>query len=321
MRGPKSQLSYPNMIWPVDDTHLDRAAQRLRAGGVVGVPTETVYGLAAAAGSAAGVAAIYRHKGRPAINPLIVHADSLDMVRALVELPALALKLAAAFWPGPLTLVLPRRPGVAIAPAALAGLDSVAVRVPAHAVMTGLIQRLGTPIVAPSANRSGRLSATRAAHVDEDFGGEVPVLDGGDCCAGIESTIVSLLGDTPALLRPGALASGQIEAMLGRPLAAPTSTIIAPGMLLRHYAPRARLRLNAAAAVPGESMLGFGGTPGADLDLSPAGDLAEAATNLFAMLRALDDGREAIAVAPIPAHGLGIAINDRLRRAAQSQIE
>ena len=305
------------MSWilePTDDG-IDRAADHLAGGGAVGMPTETVYGLAADAASPAAVASVFALKGRPSANPLIVHLpqDHAGLERIAV-VPEAARALLAAFVPGPLTLVLPYRGG--LAEAATAGLGTVAVRAPTHPVAARLIARHGGPLVAPSANRSGRLSPTRAADVAEAFGPDVPVLDGGRCAFGVESTIVSLAGASPALLRPGAIPAARIEAVLGRPLAPPPEGVHAPGMMTSHYAPGSAVRPNADSAGPDEVLLGFGGTPGAALDLSPAGDLAEAAANLFAMLRALDGRAARIAVAPIPTDGVGAALNDRLARAA-----
>jgi L-threonylcarbamoyladenylate synthase len=224
--------------------------------------------------------------------------------------------LARAFWPGALTLVLPRRDDTDIALLVSAGLDTVALRVPAHPLAVALLRATGRPLAAPSANSSGRISATCAADVAEELGEHVDViLDGGRAPLGIESTVIGFDDDKPVLLRPGAIARREIEAIVG-PLAAADDRIRAPGQLTSHYAPRARLRLNASNAEHGEALLGFGGTPGADLNLSPRGDLKEAAANLFAMLRQLDTSTERIAVSPIPSHGLGEAINDRLARAA-----
>ena len=297
---------------PTDAT-LDAAARTLASGGLVAMPTETVYGLAADAGSASAVAAVFARKGRPAHNPLIVHAAPGADIARIAEVPEAAHALLAAFAPGPITLVLPCRGG--LAEGVTGGLATVALRLPRHPVAQALLARHGGFLVAPSANRSGGVSPTTAAHVAEQFP-DLPVLDGGPCEIGVESTIVGLAGVAPTLLRPGALTREAIEAVLGRPLGAPGGGVQAPGMLTSHYAPRARVRLNALDTRPGETLLGFGGTPGAALDLSASGDLAEAAANLFAMLRQLDGAAAVIAVAPVPGHGLGAAINDRLRRAA-----
>ena len=297
------------------DAALDQVARHLAEGGAAGMPTETVYGLAADARSASGVARVFALKGRPSTNPLIVHLrqDHAGLSEIAV-VPEAATALIAAFVPGPLTLVLPYRGG--LAEAVTADLGTVAVRAPTHPVAHRLIARHGGFLVAPSANPSGRLSPTCAADVAAAFGPDVPVLDGGRCAFGVESTIVGLTGSAPTLLRPGAIPADRIEAVLGRPLAPPPSGIAAPGMMTSHYAPASAVRLNASRAEAGEVLLGFGGTPGAALDLSPSGDLAEAAANLFASLRALDGRAPRIAVAPIPRDGLGAAINDRLARAA-----
>lgn len=292
------------------------AAQLLLAGEICALPTETVYGLAALASDGAAVAKVYAAKKRPSFNPLIVHCASLEQVREVVKLDHCAERLAAAFWPGPLTLVLEKQPDAAVSELAAAGLDTLAVRIPAHPLMRAVIEAAGAPLVAPSANRSGRLSPTDAAHVIEEFGGAVPVLDGGPCATGIESTIVSLARSNPTLLRPGAIPAEKIEAVLGHPLGEAGTGIEAPGMLSSHYAPNADLRLEAQTPRPGEVFLGFGGSEGADLDLSPEGSLQEAAANLFGYLRRLDAMGRPIAVAPVPPAGLGAAINDRLRRAA-----
>lgn len=307
-----------------DAAAIARAAEILRAGGLVAFPTETVYGLGADATSDAAVAAIYAAKDRPRFNPLIAHVASRAAAEAEGVFDADARRLADAFWPGPLTLVTPLATGARVCALARAGLDSVALRMPAHPVAQALIAAAGRPIAAPSANRSGRVSPTLAAHVVEELGGRVDlVLDGGPTRVGVESTIVACLGGAPALLRPGGVAREAIEAVLGRGLAGgecDAAAPRAPGMLASHYAPRAALRLDAAAPAPGEAGLDFGGRfpPGPNvLDLSPTGDLKEAAARLFAHLRALDgSGAARIAVAPIPPQGLGEAIRDRLERAA-----
>jgi L-threonylcarbamoyladenylate synthase len=292
------------------------AAECIRAGGLVAVPTETVYGLAADATSDLAVAAIFAAKERPAINPLIAHA---------IFSPA-AERLAGAFWPGPLTLVLPATPTCRISLLARAGLDTVALRSPADETARALIKAAGAPLAAPSANRSGRVSPTTVAHVSADLDGRVDwILDGGPSRYGLESTIVEVVADQPRLLRPGAIAKEAIESVLGSPIESGSGSRTAPnapGQLASHYAPNAELRLGAADVRADEAALDFagalkGGSARARLDLSPAGDLVEAASHLFAYLRALDEGGAArIAVAPIPDHGLGAAINDRLRRAA-----
>ena len=308
------------------------AVRCLAAGGLVAFPTETVYGLGADAQDGIAVAKLYDAKGRPAFNPLIAHVADAGAAHALARFDAVAERLAAAFWPGPLTLVLPKAKTCAVAELATAGLDSIAVRVPDHPVARAILQACGRPVVAPSANRSGHVSPTTAQHVLADLRGRVDlIVDGGATPVGVESTIVACLGE-PALLRPGGVPRAAIEQALGHALAeappppdtdegeAPT----APGQLASHYAPRSPLRLDARAVAPGEALLAFGaGTlAGAEratrvLNLSPRGDLIEAAANLFSHLRALDAaGAASIAVMPVPHDGLGEAINDRLRRAA-----
>ena len=305
-----------------------RAARLLRAGRLVAFPTETVYGLGADATDDDAVAAIFAAKGRPRFNPLIAHVPGLAAARRLAHFDDAALALARAFWPGPLTLVLARREGCPVSWLASAGLPSIAIRVPAHRAALALLRATGRPVVAPSANRSGRVSPTRAMHVARDLGARVAlILDGGACGVGVESTVVDLSGGTPVLLRPGGLPKAGIEAVLGRrlrraPPVSGTAARLSPGQVESHYAPRATLRLDARAPRPGEAFLAFGKAPPAGfagrwLDLSPGRDLAEAAANLFAMLRELDRrGTGCIAVAPVPARGLGLAINDRLVRAA-----
>lgn len=303
---------------PHNDAEVIRLADVLRAGGLVAFPTETVYGLGADATSSDAVLAIYETKGRPRFNPLIVHCADRAMAETYAEFSPLARALADRFWPGPLTLVLPRRPEAGLSDLVTAGLETVGLRVPDHPLTLALIRAAGLPLAGPSANPSGKLSPTSADQVREGFGDRVPVLDGGPCRAGVESTILAVEGDTVTQLRAGALARNEIAAAIGRPVAvaAPDAEIAAPGMMLSHYAPDALVRLDAEAPRAGEAYLGFGNT-GGDLNLSPAGDLREAARNLFAMLRALDrTGAPRIAVAPIPETGLGEAINDRLRRAA-----
>lgn len=291
-------------------------AARLRAGELVAFPTETVYGLGADATSSDAVLKIYETKGRPRFNPLIVHVADLAMAERFVSFTPMARRLAE-FWPGPLTLVLPRRPEAGLSDLVTAGLDTVGIRIPAHPLALALIRETGRPLAAPSANRSGKLSPTTAAQVERSFNGAVPVLEGGASEAGVESTILAVEGDLVTQLRAGALPRDEIEAKLGRPVvvAKHDAAIAAPGMLASHYAPNATLRLDAEHAEPGETWLGFG--PGPDgANLSPSGDLREAARNLFAMLHRLDEGATQIAVAPIPRQGLGEAINDRLKRAA-----
>lgn len=310
-----------------DANGIAEAARLLREGGLVALPTETVYGLAADATSGKAVAGIYAAKERPSFNPLIAHLPSIEAARREGLFDANALALAKAFWPGPLTLVVPVSSGCTVSELARAGLDSVALRVPAHPLAHAVLEAAGRPIAAPSANRSGRVSATSAAHVLNDLDGRIDaVLDAGPTSIGVESTIVSCLAGAPKLLRPGGVPRAAIEAMIGRSLvlageagAAP----ISPGLLASHYAPAAQVRLNAAAPRADEAWLGFGpepdgcALPAIALNLSPTGDLAEAAANLFGFMRRLDaQGPAAIAVASVPEHGLGEAINDRLRRAA-----
>jgi len=301
-----------------DAGNIARAADALRAGGLVILPTETVYGLGCDARQASAVARLYAAKGRPHFNPLIAHVQDLAAAERHADFHPLAQELAEAFWPGPLTLVAARRADSDVAELACAGLSTIALRAPSHPIAQALLAKFGGPIVAPSANVSGRLSATRAADAAADLGDAVSVvLDGGPSLIGLESSIVAIDADgRGTLLRPGAIAREAIEAITG-PLAAPGSKVSAPGMLESHYAPRARLRLDADAPRAGEAYLGFGDAPLGALTLSAGGDLTEAAANLYAHLRALDaSGAEVIAVARIPGHGLGEAIRDRLARAA-----
>ena len=318
-------------ILPASEAAMAEAARVLACGGLVAFPTETVYGLGADATNAAAVAAIYQAKGRPAFNPLISHVTDLDQARQIGSFDALGCALANAFWPGPLTLVMPKTKTCTVAELATAGLDTIAIRVPAHPVARAILAAFGRPVVAPSANLSGHVSPTTAAHVESDLSGRIDlIVDGGPVDVGVESTVVGCLFE-PMLLRPGGVPREAIERVLGRPLAQPpqdaasdTPQPLAPGMLTSHYAPRAKVRLNASRIEPGEALLAFGSPylPGLDntvsvMNLSARGDLAEAASNLFGYLRALDarDART-IAVMPIPDEGLGEAINDRLRRAA-----
>jgi L-threonylcarbamoyladenylate synthase len=305
-------------VLPPDAKGLDLAAAILRRGGLVAFPTETVYGLGGDARDDRAVAAIFAAKGRPQFNPLIVHVPDVASARTIAVMDTRAERLAAAFWPGALTLVLPLRKGAGISPLVTAGLPTVAVRVPAHRVARGLLRAFGGPVAAPSANPSGRVSPTTAAHVVAGLEGRIDaVVDGGPCGVGVESTIIGL--DGPAtLLRAGGIAAEAVEAVLGAPLteAAGGDRPVAPGALASHYAPRGVVRLGALRAEPGEVMLGFGPVV-CDLNLSNSGDLTEAAANLFASLHRLDAmGALRIAVSPIPETGLGRAINDRLRRAA-----
>lgn len=296
---------------------VEAFAALLRAGDVAAFPTETVYGLGADATNSDAVLKIYETKGRPRFNPLIVHVADLAMAERYAEFPALARTLAARFWPGPLTLVLPVRDDAGLSDIVTAGLPNVGLRVPDHPLAIDLIRAAGRPLAAPSANPSGKLSPTRASQVEWAFRGRVPVLDGGPCRAGVESTILAIEGEQVTQLRAGALPREEIEAVIGRPvaLASQGDRVTAPGMLASHYAPEASLRLDAEAPRDCEAYLAFGEREGT-LNLSPSGDLHEAARNLFAMLHELDGSATRIAVAPIPHRGLGEAINDRLQRAA-----
>lgn len=308
-----------------DDSGIAEAVARWRAGEVVAFPTETVYGLGADARSVAGVAAIFTAKGRPAVNPLIVHVSDLNEAARYVHLDERARLLAARFWPGPLTLVLPRRADAGLADAVTAGLSTLAVRSPAHPVAQRLLAAFAGPIAAPSANLSGTLSPTRGRHVAQSLDGRIPlVLDGGPSEVGLESTIVELTGAHAVLLRRGVVTRAQLTAVVGDLVLSEGDSDLpsAPGQLLRHYAPRHPLRLGALTCAPDEAWLGFGpGTPppcAASLNLSASGDLAEAASRLFSALRELDDEDVVgIAVAPVPEVGVGAAICDRLRRAAR----
>lgn len=318
---------FPKILKPTA-ANLARAARALRAGRLVAFPTETVYGLGGDATVDRAVAAIYAAKGRPRFNPLIAHVARTRDAERLVEFDARARALARAFWPGPLTMVLRRRADSPVSWLASAGLDTLAIRVPDHPVAQALLKLAARPVAAPSANRSGRVSPTTAAHVGESLvggrgGTQVElILDGGPCAVGVESTVIDLSGKKPVLLRPGGVPAEEIRRLIGPLGLARGGPARSPGQLESHYAPRATLRLNARRIEPGEAFLAFGPVPrGADpkavLNLSRSRDLAEAAANLFAMLRALDRGGVArIAVAAIPKHGLGAAINDRLRRAA-----
>jgi L-threonylcarbamoyladenylate synthase len=321
-------------ILPANEAVVATAARYLGEGGLVAFPTETVYGLGADAANPAAIARLYQAKGRPAFNPLIAHVGDLAAGMRIARFDATATALAEAFWPGPLTLVLPKTGDCAVADLATAGLDTVAVRVPAHPVARAILRAFGGPVVAPSANLSGHVSPTTAEHVHSDLAGRIDlIIDGGAVAVGVESTIVGCF-DAPMLLRPGGLPRGEIERVLGRALMQPpqdadtdTGQPLAPGMLASHYAPRTRVRLNARRVEPGEALLAFGpdlvaGVEAATavLNLSARGDLNEAATHLFGYLRALDTrGAHAIAVMPVPHHGLGEAINDRLRRAAMGR--
>ena len=310
--------------WPAGPDTIAAAADFLRQGRLVAFPTETVYGLGADARSGAAVARIYEAKGRPRFNPLIAHVADLDQALGQGRFDRDALALAQAFWPGPLTLVVPVAATCTVSQFARAGLDSVGLRVPDHPVAMSLLREAGLPIAAPSANLSGRISPTSADHVRGDLEGRIDaILDGGATNVGLESTILACLGDGIRLLRPGGLARADIEAVLGQALniAADSEAMLAPGMMASHYAPNAAVRLDALAVESNEAVLDFGGrfaeVMTLRLDLSERGDLNEAAANLFGHLHRLDaSGAGRIAVAPVPGHGLGEAINDRLRRAA-----
>lgn len=315
-------------ILPATNETIGQAAAALTAGKIVAFPTETVYGLGADARDSNAVAKIFAAKERPRFNPLIVHVPDFATAETHAVFGAEARSLADAFWPGPLSIVAPKRPDSELADLVTAGLDTVALRVPGHHVARALLETAKLPIAAPSANRSGRISPTEAAHVASELG-EVPamILDGGPCTRGLESTVVSVVARShPTLLRLGAVPRGEIEAVLGHhiALAGEDAPIASPGQLERHYAPQTPLRLNATTVESGEALLGLGpDTPecaGMMINLSTSGDLNEAATHLFAALRTLDEsGARGIAVVPIPDKGLGEAINDRLRRAAKAR--
>jgi L-threonylcarbamoyladenylate synthase len=327
------------MILEVNDENIRKAAARLREGGLVALPTETVYGLGADATQDRAVAAIFEAKGRPAFNPVIVHFAEKKEAENAVVFNAAAEHLASVFWPGPLTLILPRRENAAVSLLCSAGLPTLAVRCPAHPVARQLIETLGRPVAAPSANRSGSLSPTTPQHVAESLGSAVGmILAGGKAAVGLESTVVDLTGDVPLLLRPGAVTLDELKMQLGE-VRVETEAVDdkpkSPGQLLKHYAPKTPLRLKAVDVAPGEALLAFGSTrfmgvrggghakdlpAGALLNLSESGDLNEAAANLFSMLHRLDAGNfSGIAVMDVPETGLGVAINDRLRRAAGAQ--
>lgn len=317
-------------LLPAGEAAVRYAARCLKEGGLVAFPTETVYGLGASATDPTAIARLYQAKGRPAFNPLISHVSDLSAARAIGRFEAAAEALAKAFWPGPLTLVLPRAAGCKVADLATAGLETIAIRVPAHGVARAILREFAGPVVAPSANLSGHVSPTTAAHVKSDLDGRIDlVVDDGAVKVGIESTIVGCFGQ-PMLLRPGGLPREEIERVLGRVLVQPpqdterdSAQPLAPGMLASHYAPRTHLRLNADSVEQGEALLAFGPPAQGEehavavMNLSARGDLNEAAANLFGYLRSLDaKAARTIAVMPIPSHGLGEAINDRLRRAA-----
>jgi L-threonylcarbamoyladenylate synthase len=327
-------VALTTQILPANEAAVANAADCLAGGGLVAFPTETVYGLGADATNAEAIARLYQAKGRPSFNPLIAHVGDLEAARRIARFDTQATALAHAFWPGPLTLVLPRTEDCPVADLATAGLDTIAIRVPAHPVAWAILRAFGGPVVAPSANLSGHVSPTNAAHVQHDLAGRIDlIVDGGPVAVGVESTIVGCF-DQPLLLRPGGLPRGEIERVLGRTLVQPpvdadnaSGQPLAPGMLASHYAPRTPVRLNAIRIEAGEALLAFGSDPVSGVDaastvmnLSPRGDLTEAAANLFGYLRSLDaKGARTIAVMPVPHHGLGEAINDRLRRAAMGR--
>lgn len=301
---------------PYGEAAVVEAARVIGAGGCVAVPTETVYGLAADATDSRAVAGIYAAKGRPSFNPLIVHVADLAAAESIARFGDVARDVARRFWPGPLTLVLPARADSGIASLVTAGLDTVAVRVPAHRAMQAVLHACGRPLAAPSANASGTISPTRAGHVVASLDGRIPlVIDDGATPGGLESTILGLFPE-PRLLRPGPISATALEAVLDMPVAGAGEGIQAPGQLSSHYAPDAPVRLNAVDRRPGEWLIGFGAVAGDDT-LSASGELTEAAARLFdALHRANASGAAAIAVAPVPEVGVGVAINDRLRRAA-----
>ena len=324
-------VALKTQILPAGEAATAAAARCLTQGGLVGFPTETVYGLGADATNPEAIARLYQAKGRPSFNPLIAHVSELAAARRIGQFDAQATALAEAFWPGPLTLVLPKTADCAVADLATAGLDTVAIRIPAHGVARDILRAFGGPVVAPSANLSGHVSPTTAAHVQGDLTGRIDlIIDGGAVAVGVESTIIGCF-ETPMLLRPGGLPREAIERVLGRALTgvsehagSEADAPLAPGMLASHYAPRTPVRLNAGRVEANEALLAFGpgivaGSDGAKvvMNLSARGDLNEAAANLFGYLRTLDTGgAHTIAVMPVPHHGLGEAINDRLRRAA-----
>lgn len=324
--GNGTRTGRPTVIEASSPDSIARAAALLQAGELVAFPTETVYGLGADATSDEAVARIFDAKKRPTFNPLIIHVRDAHAAAALVTFTESAERLADAFWPGPLSLVLARREDSPISLLASAGLDTIAIRVPKQPTAQAIMAASCIPIAAPSANASGKISPTHAAHVAESLGDSVSlIIDDGPCAVGLESTVIDCTGDRPVLLRPGGIAAEEIEAVVGPLIIAADNNDApsSPGMLESHYAPEARLRLNATAMQDNEALLSFGTHEltgfSTEQNLSPAGDLREAAANLFAMMRTLDSAANAIAVLPIPDHGLGRAINDRLRRAATPQ--
>lgn len=320
------------MIESASPGTIARAGEILRAGELVAFPTETVYGLGADATSDVAVARVFEAKGRPSFNPLIVHVPDTHAAAKIAGFNETAQKLADAFWPGPLSLVLPRKDTSGVSLLASAGLDTVAVRVPAQRTAQAVLAAAGVPVAAPSANASGKISPTRAEHVLESLGERIPlIIDDGPCPVGLESTVVDCTGDIPVILRPGGIAVERIEEIVGETTVSSSDATdaadapVSPGMLESHYAPAAAMRLNAVSVDKDENLLSFGRHALSGMrneqNLSPAGDLREAAANLFAMMRLLDGGADTIAVMPIPDHGLGLAINDRLRRAAAPRID
>jgi L-threonylcarbamoyladenylate synthase len=312
-------------IFDPRENGITAAAAVLSAGGLIAFPTETVYGLGADARNGQAVARVYQAKGRPNFNPLIVHVANLELAKQFAHFNDLALDLAAAFWPGPLSLVLPLRPDHGLSELVTAGLDSVAIRIPQHPTAQALLKAFGGPLAAPSANPSGRISPTEASHVMEDMDGLIDgVIDGGACAVGLESTILKVTDTHVSLLRAGGVSVEDIAQVIDRDIATPDDPAIpqSPGQLKSHYAPRTQVRLNAKTIETNEVLLSFGpDCNAAAMNLSKSGDLIEAASNLFAYLRkmdsiALDAGANAIAVSPVPMKGLGLAINDRLTRAA-----
>ncbi|MGN1080294.1 MAG: L-threonylcarbamoyladenylate synthase [Alphaproteobacteria bacterium] len=308
-------------VKPVDPQSVALAAELLDKGLLVAFPTETVYGLGADAANDLAVASVFEAKGRPQFNPLIAHIADISWVERFAVLTDSARVLAEKFWPGPLTMVMKRPPVCPVSHLVCAGLDTIGVRFPAHPAARQMIAAFGRPVAAPSANISGTVSPTTALHVAQGLGNRIPlILDGGACAVGVESTILDVSEDNPALLRAGGVSVEEIEAVLGISLRRPEINPDAPrspGQMLSHYAPRLPVRLNADHAEDGEAFLAFGKAENATLNLSPSGDVKEAAAHLFAYMRLLDDPRyTGIAVMPIPTNGLGLAINDRLKRAA-----
>lgn len=311
-------------IRPADEAGIAAAADHLRSGHVVAFPTETVYGLGADATQDDAVSKVFAIKGRPALNPLIVHVAKPDWVEQLAVPDHRVNALTEAFWPGPLTLVLPRRPDCPVSKQVSANLDTIALRQPDHPVAAALLAAVDRPLAAPSANPSGHVSPTTAQHVAKDFGDAMDIiLDGGPCRSGLESTVLDLTTSTAHILRPGVVDADALATVIGDVDSQTLSNapVSAPGQLAKHYAPSLPVRLNADSARDGEAFIAFGGAQAADFDLSPSSDLAEAASTLFVALRKMDDPSQfnGLAIAPIPDQGIGLAINDRLRRAARGR--